>query len=272
MIEAVLSYHMNPLACGTAKWNQRLARELRVPCYRLGSREAARCTDVLVSIKPDEMPGDVAFVLPHQVFDLILHAVPHARTVYVASLRLARTIYAANHDIAAAIRPYRTDAQLLACPPSIAGDPSRGAYRVLVFGMAHKRVLPEFVTLKAQLDRDHPDYTVSVSVGVHEGSPWEQTLLDTEQDLRAIFGDKLRMLGFLLDDALAKELQECDAVACFYQPAFRSNNTTAWAALAAGKTLYTNRDADSPVETVVPTWPALVSHLAGDPITCDSSV
>jgi hypothetical protein len=80
--------------------------------------------------------------------------------------------------------------------------------------------------------------------------------------MRAIFGDKLRVLGFLGDDALAKELREVDAVAAYYVPALRANNTSAWAALEAGKHLFTNTDELSP-PLVAPTWASLVSLING---------
>ena len=58
----------------------------------------------------------------------------------------------------------------------------------------------------------------------------------------------MRVLGYLADDALAAELRACDCVALFYDPALRANNTTAWAALDAGKPLVTNTDEYSPPE------------------------
>src|SRR6185312_5901521 len=148
-------------------------------------------------------------------------------------------IFAANPEIAAAVRPIRPDVITAFCPSTVTGNPTRGKYRVLVFGMAHKLLLPKFEELKRVLDAEHPDYTVELSTAVHEGTPWDTALTESVEAMREIFGDKLRVLGYLGDDALAKELTEVDAVAAFYQPAFRANNTSAWAALDAGKPLYT---------------------------------
>jgi hypothetical protein len=65
----------------------------------------------------------------------------------------------------------------------------------------------------------------------------------------------LRVLGYLGDDALAKELRDVDAVALFYDPALRANNTTYWAAVDAKKTIFTNRDDQSPQPgDPLPTW------------------
>ena len=62
-----------------------------------------------------------------------------------------------------------------------------------------------------------------------------------------MFGERVRCLGYLLDDALAKELRECSAVALFFDPAVRANNTTFWAAIEAERLVITNLDADSPI-------------------------
>ena len=99
--------------------------------------------------------------------------------------------------------------------------------------------------LKALLDATGQDYTVCVSTAVHEGSPWEE-VGEAGEKLRAIFGDQLRMLGYLADDALAKELHQCSAAAMFFDPALRANNTTFWAAMDAGAIVITNLDANSP--------------------------
>jgi hypothetical protein len=80
--------------------------------------------------------------------------------------------------------------------------------------------------------------------------------------MRGIFGDKLRVLGYLGDDALAKELREVDAVAAFFVPALRANNTSAWAALEAGKPLYTNTDEYSPsLDVHTHSWDKLLELL-----------
>lgn len=238
MIDAVLSYHLNPQTCGVAKFNHALAERLGVPVLRLNS---TACTYPLISIKGSELPRIYENHF-HGRFDLFLHdAVVHSTT-----LRNARRVYAGNQVIADAVSHLRDDVTVAFCPSTVQGNPHRGTYNVLVFGMAHKLLLTHFAQLKATLDTEHPDYTVSLSTAVHEGSPWDAALTESVDAMRGIFGDRLRVLGYLGDDALAKELHECDAVAAYYVPALRANNTSAWAALEAGKTLYTNTDEHSP--------------------------
>jgi hypothetical protein len=132
-------------------------------------------------------------------------------------------------------------------PSTIEGNPTRGTINVLTFGMAHKLGLhhERYLKLKALLDDAPTDYTVSVSTAIHEGSPWDETARVADH-LREIFGNHLRVLGYLADDALAKELRDCTAVAIFFDPALRDNNTTFWAAVDAGCYVITNCDDQSP--------------------------
>lgn len=232
--DAVLSYHMHPASCGVAKFNQQLAQELNVPFEPLGRGSLYRWP--LISIKASEIGPQWLQHLPGHG-DLLLHDRPSA-------VPADRRIFYADE---------------LGCPATLHGNPTRGRYRVLTFGMAHKRLLPHYEALKRYLDVQHPDYTLEMSTAIHEGTPWDEGLAQSIQDMRAIFGDKLRVLGFLGDDAIAKELQDCDAVAVYFSPALRANNTSAWAAVQAGKTLFTNRDDQSP--TAIPTWPSLIARL-----------
>lgn len=245
MIDAVVGYHANPATCGVAKFDRQLAERLNVPWVRWDCYAWQPGGVPLVSVKWSELtPAHACHFYDKFIarpFDLFSHGAPHPELANAAR----RVFQAAD----------------IGCPSTVQGNPSRGAYRVLTFGMAHKLVLPHFEKLKQQLDVEHPDYTISLSTAVHEGSPWDTALTESTQAMRAIFGDKLRVLGFLADDALAKELQDCDAVAAFFTPALRANNTSYWAAVAAGKPVYTNRDEHSPGPDARVTWDGLIEAL-----------
>lgn len=239
MIDAVLSYHTNGATCGVAKFNQRLARELGVPCYSVrDGRTRGHTRHLLLSIKPEEIPETVHLEL--DTYDLFLHGPDDGRWT-----KHAAAVYAANAAIADRLKGVRPDVIEAWCPSTIEGNPHRGAINVLTFGMANKIQTARYDKLKALLDATGEDYTVSVSTAIHEGSPWDETALVGER-LRGVFGSALRVLGYLADDALAKELQEATAVALFFEPALRANNTTFWAALDAGCPVVTNVDAYSP--------------------------
>lgn len=257
MIDAVLSFHTNPERCGVAKFNKQLADRLGVPLENIGQHPFAH---PLISIKSEEALDWMATASWYRRYSLFFHDKPfnyHRDTVMKAS-----AVYAGNREIAAAIRPHRPDVIEAFCPSTLDGNADRGLYRVLTFGMVHKVAVQQFTQLKARLDAEHPDYTVSLSAGRHEGTDYDRAFDLSVKALRGIFGPRLCVLGFLSDDALARELYECDAVAVFFDPALRANNTSAWAALSAGKTLYTNTDEFSPpLDVSLHTWDRLLERM-----------
>lgn len=236
MIDAVVSYHMNPQTCGVSKFNHQLAKRLGVPCVPL--REGNKYENPLISVKSSEIGADWIAKLPKSG-DLFLHDRPKF-------LPVGRRIWYADE---------------IGCPSTLEGNPTRGAYRVLVFGMAGKLQFKHYELLKRNLDAEHGDhYTVELSTAVHEGSPWDAGLTNAIEGMRAIFGDKLRVLGFLADDALARVIDEVNAIAAYFDPAMRKNNTSIWAGVKAGKKIYTNLDEFSPTE--MPTWDGLLQQLS----------
>lgn len=253
-VDAVLTHPHHPALCGVVKFSEQLAAKLGVPCLRNLGAAAAH---PLVSIKGAE--GTLGWAYRHaQSYDLFAHDA--SDPVLELAQRAAR-VYAANRVIAATLKPIRPDVISAWCPSTIQGNASRGLYNVLTFGMAHKLQTAQYQRLKATLDAEWgEDYTVSVSTAIHEGSPWDETARVAEK-LGAIFGDKLRVLGYLADDALARELDECDAVALFFADGVRENNTTYWAAVASGKPVITNRDHLSPPASHSYTWDRLVEVI-----------
>lgn len=240
MNDAVLTQHTNPATCGVCKFNVRLARTLGIPCLPL----TATSKRPLVSVKFSERP-DVSSSDWHH-YDVFLHDLPEGPRQRDFVNHAVR-VFAGNRVIADAIRPLRFDVIQAWCPSTIDGNPTRGSVDILMFGMAHKTSVhrAKYERLKSLLDATTADYTVSVSTAVHEGSPWDSTA-DVSAFLRSIFFDHLRVLGYLGDDALSRELRDCTAVAMFFDPALRANNTTFWAAVDAGCTVITNRDHYSP--------------------------
>lgn len=265
---AVMTPHRNALTCGTGKWSIRLAESLGVPCLPLMERAFAPAGSVLVSARMSELPPDA---LPPPVFDLIVHdwttwddfTWP---THWDRWIEGAARIYAANPVLQQQIRAYRPDVQLLPIPSAttVPFQSNLKPYRVLTFGMAHKRLAHHFEALKGKLEREQPDYQIRLSTAVHEGSPWDASLQQAEATLRPLFGRRLKFLGYLADDALIEELHGCDAVALYFTPALRANNTSYWVAKEAGKRIYTNRDEHSPAEEApAPTWETVTRILCG---------
>jgi hypothetical protein len=248
-VDAVLSFHINAYTCGVAKWSIRLARELGVPFHDL--RYLPHYQRPMVSLKLSEVrhmlwPGHGVNVA--QPYELFLHDVPDFTNEGDRCwIQLAERIYAANTVIARAVREsMRTDVIEAWCPSTIETPPKRADLTILTFGMAHKLVSPHYRKLKALLDAHGEPYTVLLSTGVHEGSPWDEALEAATASLGAIFGDRLEVLGYLSDAALDREIRRATFCAAFYTPAFRANNTSGWAVVERGTPLITNLDEDSP--------------------------
>lgn len=244
MVDCVLTYHTNGATCGTARFNLKLARELGVPCYQVETPAARSAKHPLLSLRHHEC-SLWRVKASWEAFDLFLHEWTDETQEWLTSHHPMR-IFAGNAEIAAKVRAQRPDVIEAWCPATIEGNPHRGTINVLTFGMAHKIQTTHYQKLKALLDATGADYTVSVSTAIHEGSPWDETAVAGEK-LRAIFGDRLRVLGYLADDALVAEMARCTAVALFFDPALRANNTTFWAAAETGKPIVTNLDTYSPV-------------------------
>jgi hypothetical protein len=264
--DAVLSYHVNPYTCGVAKWNLRLANELGIPIRRLNQR----ATHPIVSIKLSEIPKQarVAFAPP---YDLILHDDLRWNS-YMAKktrpwrwVREAESVWTVTPEMSNALSFLRPDARALPCPSTIETPRPRAATTYLTFGMANKmqKVRRHFEAFRDQVSGQ--DYTILLSLGVHEGSPWDDSLESSASVLRQVFGDRLEVLGFLSDAAIHREIEAATACVAFYDPAIRANNTTAWAVLERGKRLFTNFDDASPLEFrlgYVPTWQDVTTQLA----------
>jgi hypothetical protein len=235
MIDAVWTVGHHPSLCGTEKFGHLLAKKLGVPCVK--NRGGIGPS---VSVGARERNVGMGRSSRRAVRPVFARLVERDGTI-MPWVNEAQRVYAANPVIAREIRSMRPDVIEAFAPSTIEGNPTRGTINVLTFGMAHKlgihRALPETQSL---LDDAPTDYTVSVSTAIHEGSPWDETARVADQ-LREIFGSHLRVLGYLADDALAKELKDCTAVAIFFDPALRANNTTFWAALDAGCYVITNR-------------------------------
>lgn len=255
MIDAVLSYHASPYTCGVAKFNLRLAKELSVPFVQMGRGHSA--LHPLYSVKCAEIP-DWQFGQFAKPYDLFLHDWP-SKTRELEGIRNRRwvneatRIYAANQVIARQLREMRPDVIEAWCPSTIETPPPRADLTVLTFGMAHKLVLSYFERLRDLLEAHGEQYTILLSTGVHEGTPWDEALEGAARDLRGVFSGpvgrhctNVEVLGFLSDAALDRAIRAATVCAAFFTPALRANNTTAHAIVERGRPLVTNRDEDSP--------------------------
>lgn len=233
--DALATYHTDPWTCGTAKFNQRLAAALGIPC--VSCEDARGYARVLWSLKPDEYTVPPSPLLP---YDLLLHGAP--KPTDLPMVKHARRVFAANHAIADTLSRLDIPSRLVPIPPLL--DETHDPIRLLSFGMAHKLTRHHYAHVRDLLG-DRP-YEVELSVLVHEGQPWGGLLQRAHDSMREVFGDRARVQGSLSDGALRQRLRSATYALLFYPGGVRSNNTTMWAALQEGAHLITNLDPWSP--------------------------
>lgn len=250
--DAVVSYHTDPHTCGTARFNAMLAERLGVPLTRL----LRKWICPLVSLRFDEIVADGVRVDADRCgeYGLILH---DWQDVFAPLVAGASVVYAANPALARTARALNPHVIDIWCPSTIVcPHPEQAARSILTFGMLHKFDAARYRRLKDLLDAGGTPYELLVSYSVHHGKPAdERHLIEQFED---VFGSsyhdaglaRVTILGQLSDTALIRELPRVVAVAVFYDPAVRANNTTAWLALEWGRCLITNLDADSPAAFV----------------------
>jgi hypothetical protein len=253
-VDAVLSYHLNPLTCGVAKFNLALGRRLRVPVVGLLSVKMASCRYPLLSVKVSELqPEDV------RAFELALDTAPWRKRfalflhdwtdtpVERALLRDAGTVYCANAEMTAAVAARRPDALGVWCPSTIPESARFTATELSVFsfGMAHKVRSRLYERLRTLLDATGRTYSVQLSAALHADTTLDSftAVLD---ELREIFGPRLYFLGHLSDAAVHHHLRTTTFFAAFFDRGVRANNTTVNAAMGCGAVVVTNLDEHSP--------------------------
>ena len=236
MIDAVLSYHADPISCGVTRFSQQLAKRLEVPWGTLDDTQKYRRP--LLSLKASEIPAGFAIQI-YSRFDLFLHDVCRPGLVAMGDRVFAASAELANH--------YRQQCPHVIsawCPSLVEAQP-REPITVLSFGMAHKIRTDLYETLKAKLDDTGENYVVYISAALHDGTTFADAAHSFEA-LRRLFGPRFVFLGTLSDEAMVDRLRTCTYVAAFFEKGLRENNTSVMAALEAGAMVVTNWDAYTP--------------------------
>lgn len=233
MIDAVLSYHADPISCGVTKFSQQLAKRLDVPWVPLNGFGSGK--HPLLSIKHAELHSEVVARAP---YDLFLHDYKESALLYGAE-----RVFAASEEIANRVRATRS--VIPAWCPSLMEAHPREPITVLSFGMAHKLSADLYATLKDKLDATGEPYVVYVSAALHDGTSFSDAAQSFET-LRQLFGMNFVFLGTLSDEAMVDRLRTCTYVAAFFENGLRENNTSVMAAIDYGAIVLTNYDSDTP--------------------------
>jgi hypothetical protein len=257
-MDAILTYHTNPLTCGVARFNLALSQQLALPYLNLFSPEALQTKLPLVSIKRSEFSGADALRLESIAGDpsiwpglrLFFHDYS-ASPAEAKLLRRAEIVYCGNEVLFNEMRALHDNVVLAWCPGYLFDSrpfDQHAEISIYTFGMAHKLRADYFYRLRDLLDVTGKSYAIYVSAAVHEGKTLEDTFTAAYEELVECFGERVRFLGFLSDGALYNRLTSSTFFAAFFQDGVRSNNTSVSTAMQSGAVVLTNLDARSPPE------------------------
>jgi hypothetical protein len=257
-MDAILTYHTNPLTCGVARFNLALSQQLALPYLNLFSPEALQTKLPLVSIKRSEFSGADALRLESIAGDpsiwpglrLFFHDYS-ASPAEAKLLRRAEIVYCGNEVLFNEMRALHDNVVLAWCPGYLFDSrpfDQHAEISIYTFGMAHKLRADYFYRLRDLLDVTGKSYAIYVSAAVHEGKTLEDTFTAAYEELVECFGERVRFLGFLSDGALYNRLTSSTFFAAFFQDGVRSNNTSISTAMQSGAVVLTNLDARSPPE------------------------
>jgi hypothetical protein len=252
MIDCIAGYHLNPLTCGIAKFNDILARHLGVPVVGLGPG-LARYRRPLLSIKISEFDAPDVEALDRWVeahtggFELFLHAyddTPLECKLLAGAIRVC----VGNAELFDRLRPMRPDVQEMFCPGTLLGPQrfQRTELSVFTFGMAHKIRVPLYRRLRDLLEASGKTYSVYVSTALHENTGFDGSFVVRFEELQSIFDRHVYFMGYLSDTAVYNHLMDSTFVAAFFDKGLRANNTTVNAAMESGCAVITNLDEYSP--------------------------
>ncbi len=254
-MDSVLSFHMNGLTCGVAKFNHRLASELGVPIHQIFNDDAGGCAEPLLSIKISEFsPLDIdrlARLLDSVPWRGSYHIFLHAWSgteIEIRMLREARAVFCGNTELAEQLTGLRPDVQAVWCPGTLddAREFDHSGLTVFTMGMAHKIRARHYHRLKNLLDATGSPYSLYLSTALHENTSFDEEFSVAFEELQTIFGDSVRFLGYLSDGAVYNYLKQTDYFAAFFDRGVRANNTSVNLAMQCSSVVITNLDEHSP--------------------------
>lgn len=284
-MDCVLSYHLNPLTCGVAKFNLTLARRFCIPMLGVFDAEALNYQRPLLSVKISEFnnPNGIDalnkwldIIEPRQSLRLFLHEFSNT-AIEVKMLQQAKAVYCSNSELAARLYDVRPDLVELWCPGTLldARRFNNTALSLFSFGMAHKVRTDHYHKLSKLLDQTGSSYCLYLSTALHDGTSFDGSFTTAFEELCEIFGSNVYFMGYLSDTAIYNYLSETTFFAAFFEKGIRANNTSVNLAMQCGSVVITNLDQFSPPSFVhldnildirqcktLPTEPHLLSQIS----------
>lgn len=227
LFSSIVGYHLNPLKCGVARFNQQLAQRLGVPVV---PHDADWGDRPLLSLKWAEIDDSgrrqvLTRAALHSGYSVLWHDAGSP----AVEMRARRVWSAADIGI-----------------PSLLPELEPRHVRLFSFGMAHKVHASRYRRVRELLESAGKTWSLRVSVALHEGTDLDEAALHFEGLGDVLGAETVTVLGCLTDAATREELARADVVCAFFDGGARANNTSLHAAMQAGRPVLTNLDDASP--------------------------
>lgn len=254
-IKYIVTSHTNPHLSGVAKFNQCLAKRLKVPCVRIEDVSKIKKGPVLLSLKLSDHNKEeltktkdafVCLINNKIVYDIFLHAFTGHEIEYEIFER-CRQAFCANDEIAHVLSGFDKSIINAWCPSLLKRETilHESKLNLFSFGMAHKIQVKHYKRLYGLLNKHAIDYSLWVSTAFHEKVSFGDFDLVSNQ-LAEIYKERICFLGFLSDEAVNYFLDKTNVFVAFFEKGLRANNTSVLATMKRGCCVLTNVDEHSP--------------------------
>lgn len=204
----------------------------------------------VLSLKPSEMSKEdrdllferlqsvtTSFVLVlHEFLDSELehHMLVRADRILTVDNEMAERIRAKGHQVVNGFAPMELNSHAVA----------PNGLTFLVLGMSHKMNQLLFDRFVQLCEVSGESYSLEVSMAVHEGQNLGEAF-DMMENLTKSKGSRVRFLGFLSDEALARAISDSDGIVLLRE-GIRESNSSVLGAMSFGKPAFVWLDALSP--------------------------
>lgn len=251
----LISSHVNPVLSGVAKFNYLLSDRLKIPFISINDAHLIKKGPVLLSVKLRDMNLSEInkiyelFLYINEkkiIYDIFFHTFDELEIEH-AFVKHSRLVFCGNSEIAKALHKLNKKIVSAWCPPLLDSKSvwSETEFNLFSFGMAHKIQLKYYKTLHNILQKFKKNYCLWISTAFHEKVSFGDFNIISIQ-LIEIFGNNIRFLGFLSDDAINYFISKIQLFVAFFEKGVRANNTSVLAAMNKGCAVMTNCDEYSP--------------------------
>ena len=255
----IISYHTNSWGCGIARFNELLAEELDSEIMSFSELYSRKPDEkILISISLKEFSEldkrnckELLQQLQKQIdFDLLLHSLDES-DLEKCLITKSNQVFSLNEEITHKLHNLGISSSTLFTPSLFKSEVSvneyeKSTFKLITFGMAHKIELDLIENLISNVKESGLNPKIYLSTALHVGEQPLDDLNRTIQEIEEKLKVEINFLGFLSDAALAKSIQESDALFRFFNPAVRANSTSIMAGMSLGVPTFTNIDKFSP--------------------------